>query len=269
MLDEARAAGQTVTIDLYPYDCSSTTTDVLLPDWALKENPAGLRRAAQDPQARQQMREKIREKLRQDGWPDLTHIRLVSGHPEWIGRTLAEAPMAADSVERQIDNLIAICQRGGAQAIYADMAQSDVDQVAVYPYGVFGSDSAMRDPDGQYKPHPRGAGTFPRVFRRYVRETALLSLSQAVRKTGAQAAEIFGLENRGCLCEGAWADVIIFDLEKIKDEADYGQPFAEPSGLDYVIVNGVVTVDHGAIVDGKPAGMALRKMISRPPAFGG
>lgn len=77
--------------------------------------------------------------------------------------------------------------------------------------------------------------------------------------TGATAAKIFGLEDRGVLQPGSWADVVIFDLETIRDNADYDHPFAEPVGIDYVIVNGRVAVDHGALSGEKPAGMPLRK----------
>jgi N-acyl-D-amino-acid deacylase len=85
-------------------------------------------------------------------------------------------------------------------------------------------------------------------------------LSEAVRKASGEAAEIFGLEDRGILRVGAWADVIIFHPERIEDRADYDQPFAEPQGIDYVIVNGSVVVDHGNLTGVKPApGVALRK----------
>jgi N-acyl-D-amino-acid deacylase len=93
----------------------------------------------------------------------------------------------------------------------------------------------------------------------YVREKRLLKLTDAVRKASGEAAEIFGLENRGVLQTGSWADIVIFDLETIRDEADYDHPFAEPTGIDYVIVNGIVAVDHGALSGKKPAGMPLRR----------
>ncbi len=84
-------------------------------------------------------------------------------------------------------------------------------------------------------------------------------MTEAVRKASAQAAEIFRLDDRGVLREGSWADIVIFDLEKIEDQASYDDPFAEPSGIQYVIVNGAVTVDHGAIAATKPAGMILKR----------
>ena len=259
LIDDAREDGQQVTIDVYPYDRSSTTTDVLLPDRVLEENRSGLRKVFRDQQARKQLHAEIMAKLKQDGWSNLRHVLLASGHSTWIGRTLAEAPRSASGMDGQVENLIDVSLRGGAQAIYMDMHESDVDRVVVSPYCVFGTDSSVRDPTALYKPHPRGCGTFPRIFRRYVREAKLLELSQAIYKTSALAADIFGLENRGRLRAGDWADIVIFDLENIKDQADYEHPFAEPSGIDYVVVNGVVAVDHGNLTGNAPSGLPLRK----------
>lgn len=259
LLDVARASGHRVTIDVYPYNRSSTTTDVLLPDWAVEDRHAGLMRAAQDRKTRQRLREEILKKLRQDGWPDLKHLRLATGQPDWIGKTLAEAPELANDLNGQIENLIAVSLRGGALASYADMREADVEQATTYPHSVFGSDSAVRDPDWLYKPHPRDAGTFPRIFRLYVREKPLIQIGQAVRKSGGQAAEIFGLAGRGVLRPGAWADIVIFDPARIEDHADYDNPFTEPAGIDYVLVNGSVAVDQGALTGSPPSGMALRK----------
>jgi len=264
LIDDARAAGQQVGIDVYPYDRSSTVTDVLLPDWSLRENKVGMRAAAKDESTRKELHSDILNKLKENGWKDLKHVILATGKAEWIGLTLAEAPVPAPDLDHQIENLIEVSLRGGAQAIYADMDQTDVDQIVLSPHGMFGSDSAVRDADAAYKPHPRGCGTFPKIFRVYVREKRLLELSLAVRKASGEAAETFGLENRGVLQPGNWADIVIFDREIITDEADYDHPFAEPIGIDYVIVNGIVAVDHGALSGKRPSGMPLRKRKNAP-----
>jgi N-acyl-D-amino-acid deacylase len=262
LLEDAQLKGQKISIDVYPYDRSSTTTDILLPDWVVKDKRLGLQEAGRNAEIRKQLHDEIFTKLRYEGWRDLRHIRLVAGKPEWIGKTLAEVPAPAPDLEHQIENLIEVSLRGGAQAIYADMNESDVEQIVTAPYSLFGSDSAVRDVDGIYKPHPRGCGTFPRIFRVYVREKNLLSLSEAVRKSSGEAAAIFGLQDRGVLREGAWADVVIFDLQTIEDRADYDQPFAEPLGIDYVIINGSITLDHGNLSAVKPPpGQALRKKM--------
>jgi N-acyl-D-amino-acid deacylase len=259
LLDEARASGQTVTVDVYPYTSSSTTTDILLPDWALKDNRSGLRQAARSSEIRQKLHSDIVLRLNDEGWRDLSFVRLAAGRPEWIGKTLLQVPVPGQDLNQQIENLIDVSLRGGAQAVYANMNELDVEKVVGYPYCVFGSDSAVRDPTAQYQPHPRGSGTFPRVFRLYVREKGLLSLAEAVHKTSGEPAEIFGLRDRGVLRPGNWADIVIFDRDEIEDKSDYDRPFDEPLGIDYVIVNGTVAVDHGALTSQPPAGMPVRK----------
>jgi len=264
LLDEARANGQSVTIDAYPYNRSSTTTDILLPDWALEDNRAGLRKAAESAEARQKLHADIVARLDTEGWQDLAYVRLAAGRPEWIGKTLAEVPTPARGLDQQVDNLIEISMRGGAQAVYASMDEKDVTQAVSYPFSVFGSDSAVRDPSAEYHPHPRGCGTFPRVFKLYVREQGWLTWQSAIHKASGLAAEIFGLDNRGLLAPGYWADVVIFDPNVIADLADYEKPFAEPVGIDYVLVNGTVAVDHGAMTSAPPAGLPLRRRKNNP-----
>jgi N-acyl-D-amino-acid deacylase len=259
LIEDSRSNGVQATIDAYPYNCSSTTTDILLPGWALKENRTALRSVLKDLTIRQRLQSDIITRLSNDGWKDLTHVQLVSGRTEWVGRTLAEVPRPAFDINHQVDNLIEVSMQGGAQAIYKDMNENDVDAVITYPYCVFGSDSSVRDPGRLYRPHPRGCGTFPHIFRHYVREAKLLQVSQAVYKATGQPAKIFGLANRGYIRPGAWADIVIFDLNKIEDKADYDNPLAEPSGIEYVLVNGVVAIDHGDLTSNGPSGIALRR----------
>lgn len=259
LLDEARANGQTVTIDVYPYTSSSTTTDVLLPDWSLKDNRSGLHQATESPEIRQKLHLDIATRLMTGGWNDLSFVRIAAGRPEWIGKTLSQVPKVAPDFNEQIENLIDISMRGGAQAVYASMNEQDVEQVVAYRYCVFGSDSAVRDPTAQYLPHPRGSGTFPRVFKEYVRDQNVMTIAEAVHKASGQAAAIFQLGPRGLLTPGYWADVVVFDPNTIEDKANYDKPFAEPVGLDYVIVNGTVAVDHGSLTSEKPAGMSVRR----------
>ncbi len=258
LLEEARAKGMTVYVDAYPYARSSTTTDILLPDWAVADQRAGVRAAATNPIMRQRLRSDILYKLTQDGWRDLAFVRLVAGRSEWVGHTLAEVPQPAVTLDQQLENLLALSFRGGAQAVFADMNEDDVSQVLADPFCVFGSDSAVRDSESDVLPHPRGSGTFPRIFSHYVRERSLLELSQAVRKASGLAAAIFGLHERGELRAGRWADVVIFNPQTIEDRADYEQPFAEPLGIDFVIVNGAIVLNHGLFTTDKSVGKTLR-----------
>ncbi len=258
-LDEARAEGQTVTIDVYPYTSSSTTTDILLPDWAVKDNRSGLHQVVASAELRKKLHADILAQLSEEGWNDLSFVRLVAGNPEWIGKTLLQAPRVATDLNQQVENLIDISLRGGAQAVYASMNEDDLERVITYPYCVFGSDSSVRDPSAQYLPHPRGCGTFPRVFAQYVREKKLLTLEEAIHKATNEAADLFHLPQRGLLRSGYWADIVVFDSDTISDAASYDRPFSEPTGIDYVIVNGVVAVDHGALTSAGPAGLPVRR----------
>jgi N-acyl-D-aspartate/D-glutamate deacylase len=116
------------------------------------------------------------------------------------------------------------------------------------PWTSIGSDGAAVSPDGptgRSHPHPRYYGTFPRVLGRYVRELHVLTLPDAVRKMTSLNADKIGLKDRGRLREGLAADVTIFDADRVMDRATFENPHQYPVGIEYVIVNGAVTVDRG------------------------
>ena len=118
------------------------------------------------------------------------------------------------------------------------------------PFLMIGSDSAVRSfsgPTCSGKPHPRGFGSFPRFVGRYVRDEGLVTLPEAIRRTTALPAATFGLANRGTIREGAYADIVIFNYERIIDTATFREPFSRPEGIEYVFVNGGMAVDGGEI----------------------
>jgi N-acyl-D-aspartate/D-glutamate deacylase len=120
------------------------------------------------------------------------------------------------------------------------------------PLSSFISDSWVTAPSAGGKPHPRAYGTFPRVLGKYVREEKLLTLEQAIKKMTSLPAGKIGLKSRGILKEGFWADVVIFDQAVIKDQATFDDPHQYPKGIEYVIVNGQVVVDHGRLTGVRP-----------------
>jgi N-acyl-D-amino-acid deacylase len=111
--------------------------------------------------------------------------------------------------------------------------------------GSDGSSMSSHKVLGQRRPHPRSYGTFPRVLGRYVRDEKVLSLEEAVKKMASVTAERFGLTDRGMICEGAWADLVLFDPHTVTDRATFTDPHQYPVGIPYVIVNGVVVIDQG------------------------
>ena len=129
-------------------------------------------------------------------------------------------------------------------AIYHMMSEQDIETALKFPWTSIGSDAgAALKPgtvDGLGLPHPRSYGNFPRVIARYVREQRVLTLAEAIRKMTSWPATRMRLAGRGSIKEGCWADVVIFDYDKIQDRATYEQPLLSPDGIDYVLVNGQV-----------------------------
>jgi dihydroorotase/N-acyl-D-amino-acid deacylase len=141
--------------------------------------------------------------------------------------------------------------KGGASCIYHAMWEEDVERIMKHPYTMIASDG------GESVPHPRSYGTFPRVLGHYVREKNILSLEEAIRKMTSLPAKRLGLTDRGLIKEGNYADITIFDPNGIIDRSTFGQWRNYPDGIDYVIVNGVVTFENGEMTKNR-AGKVLR-----------
>jgi len=150
-----------------------------------------------------------------------------------------------DPLDWACDALIA--HDGAVDIIHHSMLEDDVRYVMAKPWVCIGSDSRANAPYGPLsygKPHPRSYGTFPRVLGHYARELGVLTLEDAVRKMTSLTASRLGLRGRGVIREGAWADLVVFDPERIIDLATYDDPHRYPRGIDQVIVNGAVALDH-------------------------
>ena len=126
------------------------------------------------------------------------------------------------------------------------------------------SDGRLTRP-GEGHPHPRWYGTFPRVLGHYVREKGVLTLEEAVSKMTSMPATRLGLEDRGRIAEGGIADIVVFDPETVIDRSTFQDPHQYPDGIEYVVVNGVVTVDGGEFRDVRP-GRVLRRGRPEVPA---
>jgi len=126
--------------------------------------------------------------------------------------------------------------------------EEDLQTVLKYPNAMIGSDGsslAPYGPLGKGKPHPRNYGTFPRVLSKYVRQNQILTLQDAIRKMTSLPAQKLKLSDRGLIKETMWADIVLFNADKISDTATFSQPHRYPSGVEYVIVNGEIVIDHG------------------------
>jgi N-acyl-D-aspartate/D-glutamate deacylase len=250
---EARAQGQEVTADQYPYEASGTSLGAaLLPRWAQAGGTDSLLARIRDPERRPRLLADMAENLRRRNGPDAL---LVTGGPDESlrGRTLAEiaAARGADPLETALELIAA----GGARVGSFSMGEEDIRAFMQADFVMTGSDGSAG--------HPRKFGAYARKIRRYVVEDPVLTLARMVEASTAQPARTLGLEGRGTLEEGAWADIAVFDPAAVRDRATFLEPTLPAEGMRWVLVNGVLAVDDGRAT-GALAGRALARAGSRP-----
>jgi N-acyl-D-amino-acid deacylase len=253
-LDDAQAQGLRVGFDQYPYIACNTWLAAMLPYWAQAGGSRAVADRLRDPEVRAQLRQDWEQKRAE--WDNRTGVRdwtdvFVSDsptRPELLGQTIAEIAEAEgkDPLEAAFD--LIVVSEGQAGCVWFTQLEENVQTLMRHPLVVVGSDGSSLKPEGalgQRKVHPRNYGTFPRVLGRYVREEKVLSLEEAIKKMTSITAERFGLTDRGAIREGAWADLVLFDAEKVSDWATFTDPHQYPEGIPYVIVNGQVVIDQG------------------------
>jgi N-acyl-D-aspartate/D-glutamate deacylase len=258
MVQQARDAGLDVQANVYPYTAGQNNLSSIIPPWAHDGGRQKLVERLRDPQARARMRPEILDGLpgwynhylaTGDGWAGMLLVSLK--HPRnapFQGKRMSElfAARGGDPVDVLFDLLIE--EQGSVPTVFFHHSEQDMQVVLKQPWTSIGSDGAAVSPDGptgRSHPHPRYYGTFPRVLGRYVRELHVLTLPDAVRKMTSLNADKIGLKDRGRLREGMAADVTIFDADRVMDRATFENPHQYPVGIEYVIVNGAVTVDRG------------------------
>lgn len=254
-IKQARDRGLDVTADIYPYIAGSTSLSACLPPWAQEGGVDKMLARLRDPQTRQRLKKEISEE--QTEWEN---IYLGSGGPSGVligsvvnreldslqGKRISE--IAAEQKKDPLDTVfdLILADHGQTGAIYFMMSEDDMRTAMQAPFVSFCTDSGARATDGPLagsKSHPRGWGSYPRILGRYVRDEKLLSLESAIHKmTGAPAARV-GLRDRGLLKEGMFADITIFDPAKVIDKATFESPNQYPAGIEYVLVNGKISVD--------------------------
>ena len=218
----------------------------------------------QDPFVRDSIRTGIIKNLFNDrGGEDLKRIQFakINWKPAFVGKTLHDL-LSSEGIQPTLQNaadmIIEIQLHHGAMCIYHVMDQQDVDRIMQHKLTMIASDGAISQM-GKGHPHPRSYGTFPRVLGHYVRERTVLDLSEAIHKMTGAPADALGLKDRGRLLIGHRADITIFDPQTVKDQATFQSPHAYPDGIEYVLVNGSISVDQG-LLSKERNGQILRKI---------
>ncbi|HUG92214.1 MAG TPA: D-aminoacylase [Planctomycetaceae bacterium] len=255
MIEQARAAGQPVTADQYPYIASSTSLEAtVIPTWARAGGQKELLKRLDDPATSDRIRSYMADRLAKRDGGAVLRIARYGKRPEWAGRSIAEIAAAEQMEPLQL--ALDITRNGGAAIVNFSMAEDDVRHIMQIPWVATASDGRAYVP-GPDRPHPRSYGTFPRKIGYYAIGEEVLPLAQAIRSASGLPADILGLCDRGYVKADAFADVVVFDPGAFRDEATFEEPHRYSSGVKFVFVNG-----RPAVFEGHPtgalAGRALR-----------
>ncbi|MGZ3832494.1 MAG: N-acyl-D-amino-acid deacylase family protein [Mucilaginibacter sp.] len=248
MVEKARAEGLDVTVDQYPYTASSTTLNVLLPDWLLSGGRDSVLARLNDTTIhRKVVDEMIKDMARRTRQHfDYAVVAHADGDSSFNGKNIMQINLLKgrlSTIPSEIETILDITKTGSTSMVFHGMNEADVENILHYPLTMVASDSGIRL-FGSGVPHPRGYGSNARVLSYYVREKHLIRLEDAVRKMTSLPAQKFQIEGRGILEPGMFADIVIFDANTVKDESTFEHPHAYSTGFKYVLVNGKVTVDN-------------------------
>jgi N-acyl-D-amino-acid deacylase len=266
-VERARASGQDVAADQYPYTAAATTLATVLPPEILALEPDDAVAALRDPGARRRIRELQAsgvtgwENVAQDpGWAGIVISRTTS-RPEWNGRSLADiaGTEGRDAADLALDVLAD--DRLSVDVVIHCMDHRDLDAIMKVPWIGVCTDAEGLRPGHRLLdagvPHPRAYGSTGRVLGEYVRDRRVLPLETAIAKLSAVPAGRVGLADRGQVREGWVADLAVFDPAIVADRATYERPAVHPDGILHVVVNGRLAVRDG-VETGERAGRLLR-----------
>jgi len=265
-IETARAAGVNVNCDRYTYIASSTGLDSLFPDWVRQGTSADIVARLKDPKQEAKLRDALdRYEKRIGSWDRVLISAVVTEKNRGVeGLSILEASKAAGKPPFEFVRDLLVEENDQVGMINFTMKEENLKRFLAHPLVGVGSDGEARAPYGilsRGKPHPRSYGTFARYLGKYAREEKVLPLETAIMKITSGAARKFGLEKRGTLADGSFADLVAFDPAKIIDRATWKDPHQFPAGVFHVLVNGVPVISN-AEHTGKLPGKILKKVIA-------
>lgn len=262
LVEEYRKKGLDIVVDQYPYDRSSTNVGIRLPSWALADGAEKIRERLTTPATKAEIAAEMERILHELGHEDYSFAMVAgfAGNREYEGKTISEINVMngrEKTLANEIETIFEIMLAGGAQMVYHSMGEADVERILRYPNTAIASDGGIAE-FGKGMPHPRSYGTNARVLGVFVRKRGVLTWEDAVRRMTSLPARTFGLKDRGLIREGMAADLLIVDPERVEDKATFQQPHQYSEGIPVVVVNGVVEVEEGSLVEAR-GGRALRR----------
>jgi N-acyl-D-amino-acid deacylase len=255
-IERAREQGVEVWADQYPYVASATgLSAALLPRWAQEGGNDSLRARLASTETRARIRADVVQNLVRRGGAERIQFRRFAPDTSIEGRTLAEVAQARS--HDAVDVALELIERGGPSIISFNMIEEDVRRLMVQPWTMTASDGDLV-PMGQGVPHPRSYGTFSRKIQKYVVEEKVVDLAFAIRSMTSMPARVFRVGDRGVLAPGAFADVVVFDLARVREVGTFADPHHLSEGVVHVFVNGQAAVRDSEFTGVLP-GRVLRR----------
>ena len=263
-IDSANKSGLQISADMYTYTAGATGLDASMPPWVQEGGIKEWIRRLKNPTIRKKVLQEMR--MPTDKWENLL---LNAGDPErvlllgfandslkrYAGKTLGEvAKIYGKSPEETAMDLV-ITDSTRVETAYFLMSEENIKRQIALPYVSFGSDAGSPTASGmflKYKEHPRAYGNFSRLLGKYVRDEKVISLEEAIRKLTSLPASNLKIKKRGTLAPGYFADVVVFDPEKIQDHATFENSHQYSTGMLHVLVNGTQVLENGEHTGAKP-----------------
>jgi N-acyl-D-amino-acid deacylase len=266
LIAAARAQGQLVEANVYPYRAGQNNLASIIPPWAHEGGAGAMIQRLKEPALRSRLESEILNGIpgsdwynhytATGGWEGMLLVTLRNPkYKQFEGKRMSEVIKATGRPPLDVLFELLTENGGSVPTVYFHHSEEDMRYALKQPFVSIGSDGTAVKNEGPLSsghPHPRYYGTFPRVLGRYVREEKLIALEEAVRKmTSANAAKIH-IYDRGLLRPGQWADVTVFNPNTIIDNATFEKPHQYATGVEYVIVNGKIVLEHGRHTGARP-----------------
>lgn len=258
LINKADQEGLNINFDIYPYTTTGSSLLVLLPDWLAEGNSQAILDRLQDPAVRgKAIKEMKKEKY--------AYSKIIIAQSKYehafVSKSLRQiAANQGCSPEEAVCNLL-LANEGQVIVFIEGLSEKNLKKGLVHPRALIGSDGLGYNLDFIRKGalvHPRCFGTYPRILGKYVREDKTLSWEEAINKMTLGPGQKIGLKNRGQIRLGDFADIVVFDPETIRDRATFDNPFQYSTGIEYLLINGQVVIDHN-YYNGRMLGRILTK----------
>jgi N-acyl-D-amino-acid deacylase len=249
LIEEARRAGQEVTIDQYPYTASSTSLSTLIPEDVQADGRDSLQARLARPAVRKAVVASMVNRLRRRKLKHFSYAVVASFPPDtsFQGRSIEEINRRRSrphNARAEAATVLDLVLQHDAGMVFHGMSETDVQNIMRYPQNMVASDASIRVWQ-EGVPHPRGYGSNARVLGHYVREKRIMTLEEAIRRMTSLPAQTFGFADRGLLRPGFVADIVVFDPATVQDRSTFERPHQYSVGMEYVLVNGRFTLRNG------------------------